>query len=302
MQDRNLNWAKETHREKAMRILSESAAYGVAMFPDADTSGKGKSREDWVMGAGDEIVRERARARRKELEEEDRLEDELRVAKAGELVVQSKFPTETTKKLGGSKNLEKGASRGKDSNETKSRRPRGDSKYATRQRLPPEVDYSDIGSSNPDSDTPVTESIIKRPTRTRKARKNGDESEIDLCSSSSSVGSSHQVVSKVKVKKPGMAENPRIDFDSNIHDRSNHTRRSRSKSVASTSDVEPLPPKGASKRSFHQASVVISSDEEGTPRARKLKPPSAVSSKSSLASITQDLRPLNIAKDRREQE
>lgn len=43
------------HREKAVKILRESVAYGVAMFPDADTNGGRKENgtkddEDWVMG------------------------------------------------------------------------------------------------------------------------------------------------------------------------------------------------------------------------------------------------------------
>ena len=64
---------------KALQILRESSAYGVAMFPEdsGESAGVGPSRgsraqrrEDG-MGAGDRIVMERARKRRKELEEED---------------------------------------------------------------------------------------------------------------------------------------------------------------------------------------------------------------------------------------
>ena len=64
---------------EALQILRESSAYGVAMFPEdsGESAGVGPSRgsraqrrED-EMGAGDLIVMERARKRRKELEEED---------------------------------------------------------------------------------------------------------------------------------------------------------------------------------------------------------------------------------------
>lgn len=84
IEDREMDPTNEKHKMKAVKILRESAAYGVAMFPDADTNcgpnGKGKGmkdEDDWDMGVGDEIVRERARARRKELEEEERLEEEI---------------------------------------------------------------------------------------------------------------------------------------------------------------------------------------------------------------------------------
>jgi hypothetical protein len=101
LEDRRLNPQNEKHKEKAVKILRESAAYGVAMFPDADTnvgaSSKGrKDEEDWVMGVGDEIVRERARMRRKELEEEERVE-EMRI----------KNETERLKREGGGKKTQK---------------------------------------------------------------------------------------------------------------------------------------------------------------------------------------------------
>ena len=89
MEDRGFDINDENERIKAISILRESVAYGVAMFPDADTnvSGRGSStgwasgksgRGDLHMGVGDEIVKERARARRRELEEEERVEEEMR--------------------------------------------------------------------------------------------------------------------------------------------------------------------------------------------------------------------------------
>lgn len=51
---------------QAVQTMRESAGYGVAMFPDT-SEGPG-------VGAGEDIVLERARARRRELEEEERME------------------------------------------------------------------------------------------------------------------------------------------------------------------------------------------------------------------------------------
>ena len=51
---------------KAVQTMRESAGYGVAMFPDT-SEGPG-------IGAGEDIVLERARARRRELEDEERME------------------------------------------------------------------------------------------------------------------------------------------------------------------------------------------------------------------------------------
>jgi hypothetical protein len=52
---------------QAAQTMRESAGYGVAMFPDT-SEGPG-------VGAGEDIVLERARARRRELEDEEQMED-----------------------------------------------------------------------------------------------------------------------------------------------------------------------------------------------------------------------------------
>ncbi|CCM02591.1 uncharacterized protein FIBRA_04694 [Fibroporia radiculosa] len=57
-------------RQQAIVTLRESAEYGVAMFPDDHADGAD------AMDAAEQIVMERARARRKELEEEERIEEE----------------------------------------------------------------------------------------------------------------------------------------------------------------------------------------------------------------------------------
>jgi hypothetical protein len=53
-------------RIQAVRTMRESAGYGVAMFPDTS--------EDPGVGAGEDIVLERARARRRQLDDEERME------------------------------------------------------------------------------------------------------------------------------------------------------------------------------------------------------------------------------------
>ena len=63
--------------EEALVTLRESVQYGVAMFPDTDSKRAVVDEDDGEMGVADKIVMERARARRKELEVEERLEKEM---------------------------------------------------------------------------------------------------------------------------------------------------------------------------------------------------------------------------------
>ncbi|OBZ73608.1 hypothetical protein A0H81_05976 [Grifola frondosa] len=68
-------------RAAAIRTLRDSAEYGVAMFPDDGAD---------VTDAGEQIIMERARARRKELEEEERLEEKMLRDFQGEEAVRRK--------------------------------------------------------------------------------------------------------------------------------------------------------------------------------------------------------------------
>jgi hypothetical protein len=66
-------------RDEAIVTLRESSQYGVAMFPDT-SSGKGAALgdgDDDDEGVADRIVMERAKARRMELEEEEKLEEQM---------------------------------------------------------------------------------------------------------------------------------------------------------------------------------------------------------------------------------
>lgn len=79
IQDKGLNVATRSDKKRARDVLTESAAYGVAMFPEdgGDWAGaSGKSKNEEVMSIGDEMVKERANKRRKELEIEEPEQDE----------------------------------------------------------------------------------------------------------------------------------------------------------------------------------------------------------------------------------
>ncbi|KAJ7099513.1 RTC4-like domain-containing protein, partial [Mycena belliarum] len=82
IQDMHLDVEDRSDKKQAVAVLRESASYGVAMFPEdggdwAGASGKKKSdTDDDVMGVAEQMVMERARKRRKELEIEEREEDE----------------------------------------------------------------------------------------------------------------------------------------------------------------------------------------------------------------------------------
>lgn len=66
-----------TDKADAVRTLRESSKYGTAMFPDMDNNEGGGEDGVGGGGVGEKMVRERARARKKEIEEEDRMDNEL---------------------------------------------------------------------------------------------------------------------------------------------------------------------------------------------------------------------------------
>ncbi|KAI8985534.1 RTC4-like domain-containing protein [Trametes punicea] len=70
--------------DDSLKTLRDSVEYGVAMFPvDEGENGKG-SEDGMVLGAGEEIIMKRAKARRKELQEEEfKEEEEARSAREG---------------------------------------------------------------------------------------------------------------------------------------------------------------------------------------------------------------------------
>ena len=72
MQDLHLD------KDEAIVTLRESSQYGVAMFPDTGT-GKGAvfGADDDDEGVADRIVMERAKARRLEIEEEEKIEEQM---------------------------------------------------------------------------------------------------------------------------------------------------------------------------------------------------------------------------------
>jgi len=101
--------------EEATITLRESAQYGVAMFPDADSKRTAVDDDD-EMGVADQIVMERARARRRELEEEERVEKEKieeAARKANREERPSKGPKDTRKADKDAAAIESGSSHSK---------------------------------------------------------------------------------------------------------------------------------------------------------------------------------------------
>lgn len=78
-------------RIQAVQTMRESAGYGVAMFPDT-SEGPG-------VGAGEDIVLERARARRRELDDEERMEAMLDSMESEDEQLSKKKGTKRPKKL-----------------------------------------------------------------------------------------------------------------------------------------------------------------------------------------------------------
>ncbi|KAG6820418.1 hypothetical protein H0H93_000664 [Arthromyces matolae] len=95
MQDMDFD---EGQMEEAIKILRDSATYGVAMFPVDEEEAKGDS-DDADLGAADMIVMERARKRRKEL-------DETGPAEEKEYQKQTKKAEKGKKQAGGKKKRE----------------------------------------------------------------------------------------------------------------------------------------------------------------------------------------------------
>jgi hypothetical protein len=77
MEDRGLDVTNVAHKIRAIKLMKDSAAYGIAMFPDSDTnssaagSGSGVD-EDWnvLRHYSDEMVQERAKMKMLECESE----------------------------------------------------------------------------------------------------------------------------------------------------------------------------------------------------------------------------------------
>lgn len=81
IEDMGLNPDSRSDKKQALDVLSESAGYGVTMFPvdDGDSAtASGKNRDDEeLMGIAEQMVMERAQKRRKELENEEQEKDGL---------------------------------------------------------------------------------------------------------------------------------------------------------------------------------------------------------------------------------
>jgi RTC4-like domain len=301
LEDRRLNPQNEKHKEKAVKILRESAAYGVAMFPDADTnvgaSSKGRmDEEDWVMGVGDEIVRERARMRRKELEEEERVE-EMRI----------KNETERLKREGGGKKTQK-------RKENKSK----EKQRSNEQEIVEISESSDAGIPKPKprkvqrATNPINTNEAghasdtgqaKNGRRTTARKKSGGSSksrqksaDIDLCSSSSDDTTRRALRREAKGKRKATESEASGDSVNLVYPSSDDMSIDGSDTLVYPS---PSPPP-AQPLTANNSIVSLLSEDEETPRAKV--PPKSNRAKapisSGASSITKSSFPLQIARNR----
>ena len=313
----------EKHKEQAVQILRESAAYGVAMFPDADTNGgangKGKGLkddddDDWDMGVGDEIVRERARARRKELEEEERIEDELWAKKESERIKREgggkkKKKEEDTKPKGKQKEKEQEVVEISETSDTGRPRPRP--RKVQREKRSAGVLLSSDASQKANGRRTAAKPKNEAPSNNCKQR--GTTADIDLCSTSSDDVTRQESREKTKGKETAKTREPSIDSmhleypptdamsvdDSDrMSDVSSATRRTRAdkkgKKKAKASGLKPLEP--------NCSIVSLLSEDEETPRPKKapgkFNAPLSIAS-SAATSDSKSSFPLQIARDRR---
>jgi hypothetical protein len=323
MEDRFMDPKNEKHKEQAVRILRESAAYGVAMFPDADTNGgangKGKGLkddddDDWDMGVGDEIVRERARARRKELEEEERIEDELWAKKESERIKREgggkkKKKEEDTKPKGKQKEKEQEVVEISETSDTGRPRPRP--RKVQREKRSAGVLLSSDASQKANGRRTAAKPKHEAPSNNCKQR--GTTADIDLCSTSSDDVTRQESREKTKGKETAKTREPSIDSmhleypptdamsvdDSDrMSDVSSATRRTRAdkkgKKKAKASGLKPLEP--------NCSIVSLLSEDEETPRPKKapgkFNAPLSIAS-SAATSDSKSSFPLQIARDRR---
>jgi hypothetical protein len=305
LEDRRLDPQNEKHKEKAVKILRESAAYGVAMFPDADTnvgaSGKGRKDEDWVMGVGDEIVRERARMRRKELEEEERVE-EMRI----------KNETERAKREGGgnkakkrkeNKSKEKHKSNEQEVVEISESSDAGRPKPKPRkvQRATNSTKTNEVGHASDTSQVTNGRSTTVRKKTGGSSKSRQKSADIDLCSSTSDDATGRALRREIKGKRKATESEASTDSMNLVYPSSDDMSVDGSDTLVYPS---PSPPPAQPLKASNSIVSLLSEDEE-TPRSKKVPPKSSrakapISNASSGASSNSKTSfPLQIARNRR---
>jgi hypothetical protein len=334
LEDRELDPQNDKHKEKAVKILRESAAYGVAMFPDADTNiggdGKGKTDDDWDMGVGDEIVRERARVRRKELEEEERMEEEWikkEAAQAARNVSGKNMAGREERKVKGKR---KGKATGQEvveiSETSDTGRLRPKARKGQRGRTPVDVDLTSDTSGRAKGRPAAARAEDDKLPKTRKLTERS--ADIDLCPSTDDTSERESgTKTKVKGKREASVDSMKLVYPDDMSvdgsDASSHvsstTRRNRAdkgNTNAKKSDSEystllypptPSPPPVRPLKPHSTIVSLLSEDDEDTPRPRKgpskldgLRSKAPLSNTSSVAStIAKSSFPLQIARERR---
>ncbi|GLB43350.1 putative RTC4-like domain containing protein [Lyophyllum shimeji] len=293
MEDMGLD---ESKVEEAVRILRESANYGVAMFPvDEGDEGDGV-RSSGKLGVADSIVMERARKRRKELEADEQEQEEQR-----EMEEEAEKQRKASKRLGkrASKKGKEKESDVKPPAPAPQARPRPrpvgkNASMSTVQDTDVEISSGVAGAGEGEGDTDVE---VERPShayakpqaprnandvlpdhtdatpRTGKVAKAPADTDIDLCSSSSSSEHDEQwdTGRMTKGRKPLM----------------------KTKTVAASPDGMPPPPSSSLTSSEYRSGVHHDS-EEATP-----KPPGRSRRPESASSISRQTPPLLRARERK---
>lgn len=335
MEDLKLDPDDERQKAKAVKILRESAAYGVAMFPDADTNdggGSGKSalikegkgernEEDWSTGVGDEIVKERARLRRRELEEEERVEEEVwnqkeRERASGGKTKGKKKEGVETKAKGKAKMKDK---RSQDVFELSEASDIGTSRPRPRPRkiLSKASDANAIDSclainASEERDRPTGENV----TCSKLSRDTHQPADSNLCSNESAVSedadwivgrkASKRSKSKAKAREPSV-ESGDLAYPSSDVDRK--SKESRQDSESWELGYPPTPTGMKSAALVPQSSLIslLSEDDEPTPRpkrtttkiSRSLSKAPASTASSLTSSNAKSSFPLQLARERR---
>ncbi|KAG6916191.1 hypothetical protein DXG01_008073 [Tephrocybe rancida] len=258
MQDTHMD---ESRMDEAVKVLRESANYGVAMFP-ADEGEEGEGRDDGKLGAADLILMKRAMKRRKELDADEREEEEEFERQAEEEKEHAKRPRKKAKEDEDEPDKGKGKGKGKGKVKVKEvgsspppalprPKPRPIGKTTSTASLMGDLDM-DISASTSKAETDTDNEDAPRPTQSRpKPRR-----------LPSRIGTPDQLAGDTDPEDaPQPVEEPRP-----------RPRRLPSMTVDSDDENPPHPaqnPRPKSRRQESQSNIDIGTDADATPRKVK---------------------------------
>ncbi|TFK39470.1 RTC4-like domain-containing protein [Crucibulum laeve] len=292
MEDKGLEG--DSAAEEAVKILRDSSAYGVSMFPEDGGEGGGglnKNVDDDEMGIGDLIVMERAKKRRKELAEEDEREEEERKRieeQTAELKKKAKPKKRTRIGKSARTQVDTDVSEAEPAEMPRPKpRPRPLGKAGSQATVVGDTEalsrHSSQNSTNTDYDTNAIlietdmnydtnqdtqcrrrSPTVDRPKRLKRTSSRSTSVDVDLCSSNAdSSGADDAVMTRVKSRRkrfippPSSADIAEEDEDTDVVD------------MKSTM-VTPIPKRGQRMKTAEVK------DDDDTPRAsRSLPQPSS---------------------------